>query len=112
MKNNYDKIYAINHYNFIDKIVFKKRLEISNIITSDQNIEHFPKCYEIHRERTKFKQIHNKKNPRHEIVQQSFFTKQVQKEIDATKHFRFEVLDGPIAMSVCPPKENNNNKQK
>ena len=34
MKNNYDKIYAINHYNFIDRIVFKKRLEISNIINS------------------------------------------------------------------------------
>ena len=32
MKNNYDKIYAINHYNFIDKIVFKKRLKISKII--------------------------------------------------------------------------------
>ena len=34
MKNNYDKIYSINHYNFIDRIVLKKRLEISNIINS------------------------------------------------------------------------------
>ena len=34
MKNNYDNIYAINHYNFVDKIVLKKRLEISNIINS------------------------------------------------------------------------------
>ena len=32
MQKNQDTIYAINHYNFFDKIVFKKRLEISNII--------------------------------------------------------------------------------
>jgi len=34
MKKNQDTIYAINHYNFLDKIVLKKRLEISNIINS------------------------------------------------------------------------------
>ena len=32
MKKNQKLIYAANHYNFLDKIVFKKRLEISNII--------------------------------------------------------------------------------
>ncbi|QIZ20787.1 hypothetical protein E5R92_03180 [Candidatus Pelagibacter giovannonii] len=32
MYKNKDTIYAINHYNFFDKIVLKKRLEISNII--------------------------------------------------------------------------------
>ena len=34
MQKDQDTIYAINHYNFIDKIVFKKRLEISNIINN------------------------------------------------------------------------------
>jgi len=34
MHKNQDTIYAINHYNFFDKIVFKKRLEISNIINN------------------------------------------------------------------------------
>ena len=34
MNKNQDTIYAINHYNFFDKIVFKKRLEISNIINN------------------------------------------------------------------------------
>jgi len=34
MQINQDTIYAINHYNFFDKIVFKKRLEISNIINN------------------------------------------------------------------------------
>ena len=34
MQKNQDTIYAINHYNFFDKIVFKKRLEISNIINN------------------------------------------------------------------------------
>jgi hypothetical protein len=32
MNKNKKTIYAINHYNFFDKIVLKKRLEISNII--------------------------------------------------------------------------------
>ncbi|MDC0616294.1 hypothetical protein OAO77_02875 [Candidatus Pelagibacter sp.] len=32
MKKNHNSIYVINHYNFIDKIILKKRLEISNII--------------------------------------------------------------------------------
>ena len=32
MNKNQDTIYAINHYNFLDKILFKKRLEISSII--------------------------------------------------------------------------------
>jgi hypothetical protein len=32
MYKNKKTIYAINHYNFFDKIVLKKRLEISNII--------------------------------------------------------------------------------
>ena len=32
MHKDQDTIYAINHYNFFDKIVLKKRLEISNII--------------------------------------------------------------------------------
>ena len=32
MHKNQEIIYAINHYNFFDKIVFKKKLEISNII--------------------------------------------------------------------------------
>ena len=32
MQKDQDTIYAINHYNFFDKIVLKKRLEISNII--------------------------------------------------------------------------------
>ena len=32
MNKDQDTIYAINHYNFFDKIVLKKRLEISNII--------------------------------------------------------------------------------
>ena len=32
MKKKNQEIYAINHYNFIDKIILKKRLEISNII--------------------------------------------------------------------------------
>ena len=32
MNKNKDTIYAINHYNFLDKILFKKRLEISSII--------------------------------------------------------------------------------
>ena len=34
MNKYQDTIYAINHYNFFDKIVFKKRLEISNIINN------------------------------------------------------------------------------
>jgi hypothetical protein len=34
MYKDQDKIYAINHYNFFDKIVLKKRLEISNIINN------------------------------------------------------------------------------
>jgi len=34
MHKDQDKIYAINHYNFLDKIVLKKRLEISNIINN------------------------------------------------------------------------------
>jgi hypothetical protein len=34
MNKDQDIIYAINHYNFFDKIVFKKRLEISNIINN------------------------------------------------------------------------------
>ena len=34
MHKNQDTIYAINHYNFFDEIVFKKRLEISNIINN------------------------------------------------------------------------------
>ena len=34
MNKNQDTIYATNHYNFFDKIVFKKRLEISNIINN------------------------------------------------------------------------------
>ena len=34
MQKNQDTIYAINHYNFIDKIVLRKRLEISNIINN------------------------------------------------------------------------------
>ena len=34
MNKDQDTIYAINHYNFFDKIVFKKRLEISNIINN------------------------------------------------------------------------------
>ncbi|MDA9201128.1 hypothetical protein N9O53_04740 [Candidatus Pelagibacter ubique] len=32
MNKNQDTIYAINHYNFLDKILLKKRLEISSII--------------------------------------------------------------------------------
>jgi hypothetical protein len=32
MRKDKNTIYAINHYNFFDKIVLKKRLEISNII--------------------------------------------------------------------------------
>ena len=32
MQKNQDTIYAINHYNFLDKILLKKRLEISSII--------------------------------------------------------------------------------
>ena len=34
MNKDQDTIYAINHYNFFDKIVFKKRLEISNVINN------------------------------------------------------------------------------
>ena len=34
MYKDQDTIYAINHYNFFDKIVLKKRLEISNIINN------------------------------------------------------------------------------
>jgi hypothetical protein len=34
MQKNQDTIYAINHYNFFDKIVLRKRLEISNIINN------------------------------------------------------------------------------
>jgi hypothetical protein len=34
MHKDQDTIYAINHYNFFDKIVFKKRLEIYNIINN------------------------------------------------------------------------------
>jgi len=34
MNKNQDTIYATNHYNFFDEIVFKKRLEISNIINN------------------------------------------------------------------------------
>ena len=34
MQKDQDTIYAINHYNFIDKIVLRKRLEISNIINN------------------------------------------------------------------------------
>jgi hypothetical protein len=34
MKKNQETIYAINHYNFFDKIVLRKRLEISNIINN------------------------------------------------------------------------------
>ena len=34
MNKDQETIYAINHYNFFDKIVFKKRLEISNIINN------------------------------------------------------------------------------
>ncbi|MDC1330643.1 hypothetical protein N8212_00995 [Pelagibacteraceae bacterium] len=34
MHKDHDIIYVINHYNFFDKIVFKKRLEISNIINN------------------------------------------------------------------------------
>ena len=34
MQINQDTIYAINHYNFLDKILLKKRLEISNIINN------------------------------------------------------------------------------
>ena len=34
MNKDQNTIYAINHYNFFDKIVFKKRLEISNIINN------------------------------------------------------------------------------
>ena len=34
MHKDQDTIYAINHYNFFDKIVLKKRLEISNIINN------------------------------------------------------------------------------
>ena len=34
MNKDQDTIYAINHYNFFDKIVLKKRLEISNIINN------------------------------------------------------------------------------
>ena len=32
MNKDQDTIYAINHYNFLDKILLKKRLEISGII--------------------------------------------------------------------------------
>jgi hypothetical protein len=34
MHKDQDTIYVINHYNFFDKIVLKKRLEISNIINN------------------------------------------------------------------------------
>ena len=34
MPKDQNTIYAINHYNFFDKIVLKKRLEISNIINN------------------------------------------------------------------------------
>jgi|TARA_B100000767_G_scaffold100088_1_gene96096 hypothetical protein len=34
MHKNQETIYATNHYNFFDKIVLKKRLEISNIINN------------------------------------------------------------------------------
>ena len=34
MRKDKNTIYAINHYNFFDKIVLKKRLEISNIINN------------------------------------------------------------------------------
>ncbi|MDC0972290.1 hypothetical protein OAR45_03710 [Candidatus Pelagibacter sp.] len=34
MQKNQETIYATNHYNFFDKIVLKKRLEISNIINN------------------------------------------------------------------------------
>jgi hypothetical protein len=34
MNKNQDKIYVINHFNFIDKMVLKKRLEISKIINN------------------------------------------------------------------------------
>ncbi|MDC0408326.1 hypothetical protein OAM36_02160 [Candidatus Pelagibacter sp.] len=34
MHKDQDTIYAINHYNFLDKILLKKRLEISNIINN------------------------------------------------------------------------------
>ena len=34
MQKDQDTIYTINHYNFIDKIVLRKRLEISNIINN------------------------------------------------------------------------------
>ncbi|WP_080658685.1 DUF758 domain-containing protein [Candidatus Pelagibacter communis] len=37
MQKDQDIIYAINHYNFIDKIVLRKRLEISNIINNAIN---------------------------------------------------------------------------
>jgi len=34
MNTNHKKIYSINHYNFFDKLVLKKRLEISKIINN------------------------------------------------------------------------------
>ena len=34
MNKNQETIYAINHYSFLDKILLKKRLEISNIINN------------------------------------------------------------------------------
>ena len=37
MQKNQDTIYAINHYNFFDKIVLRKRLEISNVINNTIN---------------------------------------------------------------------------
>ena len=37
MQKDQDTIYAINHYNFFDKIVLRKRLEISNVINNTIN---------------------------------------------------------------------------
>ena len=41
MQKDQDTIYAINHYNFFDKIVFKKRLEISNKINDLHDLKNF-----------------------------------------------------------------------
>ena len=37
MQKDQDTIYTINHYNFFDKIVLRKRLEISNVINNTIN---------------------------------------------------------------------------
>jgi hypothetical protein len=125
MKKNQDLIYATNHYNFFDKIVLKKRLEISSIIndlirniniydaldigtTSDEkNVS----------SNTVIKNIENIKKFKclsDQIVNSSFFNKKLKKSIteDLSENELFEFSSDLVVSNATIEHVGGSSKQK